>query len=266
MGETKSDYEHINFQYLPLLPFHIFSILSMSLFPIMVYYAGKFSVNKMYGLIGAMFLYIVIVASTVRKTKRYVSTTDLKKVQTQFNHFYYIWMPLLSGTISIFFYFGDSFAVFLSYISIVGYFYYVKTYFRYVEEKQNAEMGNLQDHILRKLTAFQFMIQTWFAFLLIHFWQTQKWGFLGLLLAFGVGIALLWLKPGTLVLKHALALRLFFYVFDLFAVWVIWTDFDLTHHIFEAYNSGILMKLLADLYLTVLSPNGLEKTIKSYQE
>ena len=266
MVETKSDYEHINFQYLPLSPLLIFSYLTMPLFPIMVYYADKFGVNGGYGFIAAMSLSIVVVASAMRKTKRYVSTTDLNEVQTQFNQFYYIWMPLLSGTISIFFYFDSVFGAFIFYILTGWYFFLIAAYFIFLEEKQNAEMGNLQDHILRKLTAFQFMIQTWFAFLLIHFWQTQKWGFLGLLLAFGVGIALLWLKPGTLVLKHALALRLFFYVFDLFAVWVIWTDFDLTHHIFEAYNSGILMKLLADLYLTVLSPNGLEKTIKSYRE
>ncbi len=272
MNETKLDDESVDFpNLLPdvlFLPFLIFSILSMVLFPIMVYCAEKFGVNVAYGIIAAIFLYIVVVASAIRKTKRYFSTTDLNEIQTHFNHFYYIWMPVISGAISIFFYFDSVVDAFFFYILTGVYFLFIASYFIFLEENQKDYKG-IQDYILKIFMLLQFMIQTWFAFLLIHFWQKQKWVFLELLLVFGVGMLIFWLKPGKLILNHTLALRLFLYAFGLLVVWISWADFDLAHQIFSTDSNNIFMKLMVDsivflIYMVALSPKILQEIIIEY--
>ncbi len=234
-------------------------------------YAGKVDVNEVWTFIGLVSLTFAMVASAMRKTKRYFSTTDLKEVQTQFNHIYYIWIPALSGAFSILFYFEGGLDVFVFYILMGLHFFIIALYFTSFEEKQKDKRSNLLDIIQREFIVFQFIIQTWFFFLLIHFWQNQKWGFLGLQIVFGVGLVMFWVKPGNLVLNHTLALRLFLYAFGLFVVWISWRDFDLAHQIFSINTRIILMKLMGDfiiayIYLNTMSPKGMEKIIDYCRE
>ena len=276
MGETKSDDKPVDFSFMHLLAMVIFSYLCMFFlfsneFLSLKNYPNEFGINEVWTIISLVFLSIIVIVFAMWKTKKYFSTTDLQKLQTQFNHFYYRWMPVLSGTISILFYFEGGLDVFLLYIFMGLYFFFIAVYLIFVEEKQKAKTGNLQDLILRIFMPLQFMVQTWVALLLIHFWLNRKLFFLGLLAFFGLVLVMFWLKPGKLVVYHTLTLRLFLYAFGLLIIWVSWTDFDLINQIISTDINNILMKLMVDFigayfYLNTLSPKGLQRIIEYYSE
>ncbi len=195
-------------------------------------------------------------AWTVRE---YSTSTEMKKIRNLFKQIYFGWIPFISVTIGLLFLFAEDIDVI--YLMVSGFFLIFQEYDRKERhEDQSRTHGFTRHHFI----LLQFSIQSWLAFLVVHFWLKQEWQILGLMIPFVLSAVVFWLKPETVFLDHVLILRFYLIAYAMSIIWVTWHEFDLVQ-IFNIFadTHPILNKLPIDileiLYFWIILSQGNSK-------